>query len=253
MNQIDPKELIVFDLDGTLAISKSVIDAEMAGLLCELLKKKKVAVVSGGGFSQFKANILDQFKNPEETILENLVLMPNTGTRMYTYRMNEWREEYAEKLTKEEKEKIIGALEAALEEAGIESPDLVYGPPIVEDRETQITFSDFGQGAPVEVKEKWDPDHSKRDLVLENLRKRIPEFDAHIGGMTSIDVTRGGVDKAYAIKKLEKHLKISIAKMIFIGDALFEGGNDYPAKSTGINCISVKDPEEAKKLIAGWL
>jgi hypothetical protein len=37
--------------------------------------------------------------------------------------------------------------------------------------------------------------------------------------------------------------------MIFIGDALFEGGNDHPARKTGVVCIQVKDPEETKRVI----
>ena len=41
------KRLIVFDLDGTLAPSKSSLDAEMAALLNKLLGFIKVAVISG--------------------------------------------------------------------------------------------------------------------------------------------------------------------------------------------------------------
>ena len=48
------KKLIVFDLDGTLAESKSSIDSEMAGLLNSLLGVVKVSVRSGGNWSQFE-------------------------------------------------------------------------------------------------------------------------------------------------------------------------------------------------------
>ena len=37
--------------------------------------------------------------------------------------------------------------------------------------------------------------------------------------------------------------------MIFVGDALFPGGNDYPAKEAGAESIQVRDPEEAKRVI----
>jgi hydroxymethylpyrimidine pyrophosphatase-like HAD family hydrolase len=47
------KSLIVFDLDGTLAESKSAIDAEMATLLTALLAVVKVAIISGGALPQF--------------------------------------------------------------------------------------------------------------------------------------------------------------------------------------------------------
>jgi len=37
--------------------------------------------------------------------------------------------------------------------------------------------------------------------------------------------------------------------MIYVGDALFPGGNDYPAKDAGVLCIQVRDPEESKRVI----
>ena len=37
--------------------------------------------------------------------------------------------------------------------------------------------------------------------------------------------------------------------MIFVGDALFPGGNDYPAKEAGVLSIQVRDPNESKRVI----
>jgi len=50
------KKLIVFDLDGTLAESKSSLDSEMSGLLHDLLAVVRVAVISGGDWPQFEDN-----------------------------------------------------------------------------------------------------------------------------------------------------------------------------------------------------
>ncbi|MCS6789347.1 MAG: HAD family hydrolase, partial [Patescibacteria group bacterium] len=58
-----------------------------------------------------------------------------------------------------------------------------------------------------------------------------------------------GINKSYGIKKISKNLKIKISDMAFIGDAIYPGGNDYSAKSTGILCIKVKGPAETQKLI----
>jgi len=77
----------------------------------------------------------------------------------------------------------------------------------------------------------------------------IPEFAINLGGATSIDVTKRGIDKAYGMHKLEEVLKIGIDEMLFIGDALFDGGNDHPAKTTGADCIQVRDPEDTKIII----
>jgi hypothetical protein len=40
-----------------------------------------------------------------------------------------------------------------------------------------------------------------------------------------------------------------IKKMLFVGDALFPGGNDYAAKKTGIGCVRVYGPGDTEKLI----
>jgi hypothetical protein len=70
-----------------------------------------------------------------------------------------------------------------------------------------------------------------------------------LGGSTSIDVTLPGIDKAYGIRKLRDVLGVSIADMLYVGDALFPGGNDYPARETGATCIQVRDPDETKRVI----
>jgi hydroxymethylpyrimidine pyrophosphatase-like HAD family hydrolase len=81
------------------------------------------------------------------------------------------------------------------------------------------------------------------------LEKLIPEFSVRLGGTTSVDVTKPGIDKGYGIRKLRDILGVAINEMIFIGDALFPGGNDYPAKEAGVLSIQVRDPHETKRVI----
>ena len=120
---------------------------------------------------------------------------------------------------------------------------------LIEDRGSQITYSGLGQQAPLDAKKRWDPHFVKRKKIKERLDKTLPEFSVNMGGATSIDITRPGIDKAYGIRKLQQTLSIAIAEMIFIGDALFEGGNDYPARTTGVVCIPVRDPDETKRVV----
>jgi hypothetical protein len=37
--------------------------------------------------------------------------------------------------------------------------------------------------------------------------------------------------------------------MIYIGDALFVGGNDYPAEEAGVDSIQVNGPHETKQVV----
>jgi hypothetical protein len=234
-------KLIVFDLDGTLAESKSPVDAEMSRLLRDLLGVVRVAIISGGGWPQFEKQVLSHL--PHDESLVNLSLLPTCGTKFFQY-TGDWKKIYSEDLTACQREKIVNSLNQAVLQAGYKA-ETVWGE-VIEDRGSQITFSALGQQAPLEEKDKWDPDFTKRKNIKAILDTLIPEFSVRMGGSTSIDVTKPGIDKAYGIGKLRDLLGISLQEMIFIGDALFPGGNDYPAKEAGVVCIPVRGPNETK-------
>jgi phosphomannomutase len=235
------KKLIVYDLDGTLAESKSALNAEMAALLHQLLGIVKVAVISGGDWPQFEKQLLSNL--PHDGSLANLSLLPTCGTKFFQY-TGEWKRLYSEDFTAGEKQKIISSLQKAVAVAGFKV-EKIWGEAI-EDRGSQITYSALGQQAPLEEKDKWDPDFAKRQKIKAILDTFIPEFSVRLGGSTSIDVTKPGIDKAYGIRKLRDLLGISLKEMIFIGDALFVGGNDYPAEQAGVVSIPVRGPSETK-------
>jgi phosphomannomutase len=237
-------KLIIFDLDGTLAESKSSLDAEMSTLLSTLLGVAKVAVISGGDWPQFQKQLLSML--PDDKRLNNLSLLPACGTKFYSYNA-EWEKRYSEDFTSAQKEKIIRTLKEAIAKSDLKI-DKVWGEQI-EDRGSQITFSALGQQAPIEAKKEWDPDFIKRNKIKVILDTAIPEFSVRMGGTTSIDITKPGIDKAYGIKKLQDALNIPIKEMIFIGDALFPGGNDYAAIETGVVTIKVRDFNETKGVI----
>ena len=238
------KKLIVFDLDGTLATSKTAIDAEMAALFRALLAVVKVAVMSGGDWPQFESQLL-RVLTPEQQ-LNNLSVLPTCGTKFYRY-SGGWHCLYAEDFAAAERATILAALKRALA-AAAHAPGKVWGETI-EDRGSQITFSALGQRAPVAEKEQWDPDFTKRKSIKAHLDALLPAFSVHLGGMTSIDITKPGIDKGYGIGKLRDVLGIALEDMLFIGDALFPGGNDYPAQQAGVVSIRVKDPYDTKRLI----
>jgi phosphomannomutase len=238
------KKLIVFDLDGTLAASKSSLDAEMLSLLHELLGVVKVAVISGGAWLQFERQMLS--KLPQDDRLAKLSILPTCGTEFFQY-AGEWKKLYSEDFTADEKERIVSSVKNAIETAGFRV-DRTWGETI-EDRGSQVTYSALGQQAPLEEKERWDSDFAKRKKIKAVLDTLIPEFSVRIGGATSIDITKPGIDKAYGIGKLRDILGISVREMIYVGDALFVGGNDYPAEQAGVISIPVQGPSETKRVI----
>ncbi len=249
---MDTKKVIVCDLDGTLAPSKSSISSDMAEVLCHILSRHLLAIVSGGAFEQFEKQFLSKLNCGPE-LLQNLSLFPTMGSACYVYdkEKNNWKLLYNELLSKKERDKIKKSINEAIKETKLDLSG-AYGD-IVEDRGSQITFSGCGQKAPTEVKETWDKDKFKRRALTEILEKKIPEFDIRMGGATSIDITRKGVDKAYAISKIKDLLKVSDDDIIFVGDALYQGGNDEPVKSTGVDFIQEEGPDQTLELLSHYM
>src|SRR5580704_11179285 len=237
------KKLIVFDLDGTLAPSKGMIDAEMGTLFTALLEVVQVAIISGGSWDQFETQVIARL--PQDARFGNLSILPTSGTTFYQYK-DGWQKLYSEDLSDAQKQRIIAALNAAVESAGFAATK-IWGETI-EDRGSQITYSALGQQAPLDEKSKWDPDFAKRQKIKAQLDKSLPDFSVRLGGTTSIDVTKPGIDKAYGIGKLRDQLNIPISDMLYIGDAIFPGGNDYPAKQAGVDCVAIRDPEDTKRV-----
>ena len=238
------KKLFVFDLDGTLAPSKSPLGADVAVLLHDLLGVMKVAVISGGDWSQFQKQLLANL--PDDERMKDLYLLPTCGTQFYEY-VGHLSKVYSEDLSDEERARIKKALQDAYDQSGTKV-DRIWGEAI-EDRGSQITLSVLGQEAPLEEKERWDPDFAKRKKIIAILQPMLPEFAIHMGGTTSIDITKPGIDKAYGIAKLRDQLAMPISEMLFAGDAIFPGGNDYPAQVAGVDSIQVRDPRETARVI----
>ncbi len=237
------KRLIVFDLDGTLAPSKSIADREMVKLLLALLEQKKVAVIGGGEYLQFKEQILSRLPRRDER-LKNLFLFPTTSNAFYRYNTG-WKNVYAHMLSAAEKTGIRKALRETLAAIDYVPPKKIYGV-VLEDRATQMSFSPLGQDVVTELgtkgirmKEEWKKKNDPlRFKIARLLAKRLPKLEVRVGGLTTIDITRKGIDKAYGVRQIKKILNIPIRDMVFIGDALYPGGNDNAARKTGVDCIA---------------
>jgi HAD superfamily hydrolase (TIGR01484 family) len=205
-----------------------------------------VAVMSGGDFPQFEKQFVSQL--PKEANLSNLYIFPTSAGECLSYKDGAWVQEYDYAFQKDEKQKIIKAILDTIESTGISKNEAHFGPQI-EDRGEQITFSALGQQAPLEIKSVWDPDQKKRRLLQEDLERALPEFSIRIGGTTSIDITKKQISKITGIEWLERRFGIHAKDMLYVGDALYAGGNDSVVKNTDIVTKQVAGPEETEKII----
>lgn len=230
--------LVAFDLDDTLAPSKSALDPTMIDLLVKLLDVTEVCIISGGQFGQFQAQIIDQLPEISPERRTRLHLMPTCGTQYYRSDAQGWTQIYAENLSDDQKARALDAVEQVARDLGFWESD-TWGP-ILEDRGSQITFSALGQAAPVAAKIAWDPTGEKKNTLREAVQARLPDLEVRSGGSTSVDITRQGIDKAYGMKRLAALTDIDLDDMLFVGDRLDESGNDYPVKVLGVECIAVE-------------
>ena len=230
-------QLVMFDLDDTLAPSKSPMDDSMVEVFGRLLERSMACIISGGRFEQFQVQVLDRLGDTVNRA--NLHLMPTNGTQYVRWDGSEWTTVYAEYLTDDEKQRTLTTLETGAKELGLWETE-TWGP-VLEDRGSQITFSALGQAAPVDAKKAWDPDGRKKESLRAYAAERLPDLEVRSGGSTSVDVTRKGIDKSYGARRLMEILDLTVDDILFYGDRLDEGGNDRPVMELGITSISVTD------------
>lgn len=254
-------KLLAFDLDDTLAPSKVPVSLEMAQTLLALLDRYYIAVISGASITQLRAQFVSYLllaDNRGNANLQNLILFPENGSSMFVWNTDtkDLVAKYEEVLPAEAKTKIVESFKQVSSEISNQTPQ-IFGPQI-EDRGGQITFSALGQGAPLDLKKAWDPDQAKRKRIKVKLEVELPEFEVRIGGTTSIDVTRKGIDKAYAIHKLGHASKyglqdFSLDQILFFGDSMGPDGNDHPVKALGVPSVTVTGPGDTLTYLKGTL
>ncbi|WP_221586049.1 HAD-IIB family hydrolase [Microbacterium sp. G2-8] len=240
--------VVAFDLDDTLAPSKSPVDPRVAQQLVDLARRVEVAVISGGQIAQFRAQLVDRLPDARDA-LAHVHLLPTCGTQYYRHDGSDFRALYSRDLTDDEKQRALTAIEEEAQRLGFWESE-TWGP-ILEDRGSQITFSALGQSAPVDAKKVWDPANEKKSVLRDAVAARVPDLEVRSGGSTSIDVTRKGIDKAYGMNQLVDQTGISLDDMVFYGDRLDVGGNDRPVLDMGVACVAVTGWEDtAEKLDA---
>ncbi|GAA3026317.1 HAD-IIB family hydrolase [Microbacterium dextranolyticum] len=241
--------IVAFDLDDTLAPSKSPLAPEMAELLAELVARTDVAVISGGRFAQFESQLIAPLAAVGVREPARLHVLPTCGTQYYRFAAGGWDRLYVERLSVDERERAFTVIEQVARDLDL-WPALPWGA-VIEDRESQITFSALGQLAPIDEKANWDPTGDRKRRLRDAVAVRLPDLEVRTGGSTSLDVTRRWRDKAYGIGRLCEQTGRRLDEILFFGDQLQPGGNDNPVLELGVACVAVSGwPDTARQLHA---
>jgi phosphomannomutase len=207
-----------FDLDNTLTRSKSPILPEQEELFTKLGNSYDVIIVSGSSEKNIWERLTDMSRGTYYSLTQN-------GNRAF----DKERSLMWERLLSPE-QKAAAERFAALARAHTptEVPD---ENDLLEDRGCQIAFSFIGQHADIDLKERFDPDFSKRRKVLTDLHDEVAKLEAQglevtIGGTTNLDIYLKDMNKGHNARVLMDMKDWKSDECVYVGDALFPGGND---------------------------
>ena len=231
----------IFDLDDTLAESFHPPAPDMLEKLKNLLLRVPIAIITGAGFQRMHEQFLTSLESHPK--ISQLYIFPTSSAQAYIYAEGAWKLLYDLALTEGDRESIKKGLADAV--AGIDVLKGIpsYGEQII-DKGSQIAYTPVGVDAPKELKDTWDSDGGKRQALLDSLKEKLPQFEILMGGVTTIDITRKNVNKAYGVKWLVEHLAIPAEEMFYVGDAFSETGNDTVVIPTGVQWRAVAGPSE---------
>ncbi len=237
---------VIFDLDDTLAESFRSPSDEVLGKLRQLLEHIPVAIMTGAGFKRMESQFLDKITTSSRS--DRFYVFPNSSAQCYIHEEGAWKLAYNFALSEDERARIKETIQRTVQENELLRNVPHTGQQLF-DREAQVAYTPVGVEATLETKQSWDPSGTKRRLLFEALKKALPEFEILLGGMTTIDITRKGINKSYGVQWFSGHLEIRTQEMLYIGDAFHDGGNDRVVIPTGIMTRSVSSPEDTEKVI----
>lgn len=235
---------VIFDLDETLAVSFQPPAPQVLAQLTALQKALPVAIMSGAGLDRICRDVIAHLPEPPT----NLILFPNSSSQCFMFKNGTWVAEYSHLLTQDERTNIKNVLESALAEYDDLKDAPVFGERII-DREAQIALACVGMDATTEVKAAWDPTAEKRLRIARALLEKLPDFNILIGGASTIDITRKDTNKSYGVRWYAEYLKVEPSDMLYVGDALYPGGNDEVVILTGVQTRTVESPKVTESVI----
>jgi len=214
------EKIYIFDVDGTLTPSRQPMTKEFQKFFGEWVKKNKFYLVTGSDLPKLQ---------------EQMCYFDIEAEALFTCCGNEmWKPDpsivniSAEQVYRKEfkpPQNLLTYLGHELRK----SDYAVRCGNHIEDRGTLLNFSIVGRDCNLEERllyHQYDTDNKEREKIAKTIRDGWPDLDAVIGGQISIDIYPKGNDKSQILEHIEK--RHETGEIIFIGDGIENGGNDYP-------------------------
>ena len=230
------KNVVLFDMDGTLTPPRKEMPVEMLDALLLLLQYADVGIVSGSPFEYIEQQCQLLFKQADENSLKDLLILPCNGTQKFSYQDDTWNKDSSLDMRSCIGEDVHQTLMYSLMQKQYICSLLCksYEYPLtghhISYRGSMVNWSPVGRNATHKDREKFvlaDKKFAIRQEALEKLLvtpELVKSLSFSLGGSTSIDIYPHGWDKTYALNHYNE------ADLFwFIGDrCLEESGNDKP-------------------------
>jgi phosphomannomutase len=231
---------IFFDLDGTLTRSRTLMAVQHQPLFKRLCESRDVVVVTGGQISQIRKQVPESFDGMYYALSQSgNYAVGKDGTILWS-----------EKFSPQQEAAIHAFIRTVHDEEKLQVTD---ENDLVEDRGSQISYSLIGHHEDVSKKEAFDPGAKKRLAIIKKHSKEVQNLrqigaDVRPGGTTTFDFTIAGKHKGFNIARLIQHEGWQKDECVYVGDALFAGGNDETVIGV-IPTHTVNDANETFDLI----
>ena len=200
----------IFDIDGTLTLSRQPIDTSFQAFMIVFCCKHPVYLVTGS----------DRQKTIDQVGLDICYRAEKvyncSGADAYKRDTNVYRSSWelpdnVEKFLKDELDYSQFPIRNGLH---------------IEHRPGGVNFSILGRGTGVDLSSreeyvKWDRNTGERKDIADRLKNEFPELNVQIGGQTGLDISNG--DKSQILRDFNPNDELH-----FFGDMMNEGENDYP-------------------------
>jgi phosphomannomutase len=215
--------IFVFDVDGTLTPSRDIIDSDFESYFVTWAISRNVHLITGSDY----AKTLEQVG--KDVMISVSAVHNCAGNSIWSRGEEKSRNEWT--ISKDAK----AWLNRKLEESNFTLRTGTH----IEERCGLVNFSTIGRGASKierQIYVKFDKHYKEREQIAKEFNAQFPELEAAIGGETGIDIYQKGRNKAQILSYLGE-----VEELIFFGDAMEKGGNDWPLAEAIRNRNNSKD------------
>ncbi len=231
------KRIFMFDIDGTLTPPRQPMTEEMAEMFKGFCERNRVILVTGSDMSK----VVEQVPKEIRDLVEGIYTCSGNA---YTVK---------DRVVYENEFEPPEELIVLLEDWKNYSHYPVKTGRHLEYRDGMLNYSTVGRNCTQQQREDyehWDAENGERKILRERILHMFPSLDCAIGGQISIDIYPRGLDKSQSYHRVKGENPNHA--IIFCGDRLMPGGNDYPFfKAMGENHLSCR-PLDIAVPVSSW-